>query len=213
MIDRLNALTYRSHPWHGLSLGEEFPALIPCYVEMVPSDTVKYELDKATGLLRVDRPQKYSSLCPTLYGLIPQTFAGKRVAEYCMKKTGLAGLVGDGDPLDICVFTDQPIIRGDIMVKAIPIGGFRLLDGDEVDDKIVAVLQGDFIYGSVDNIDKLPEGVLERLRHYFLTYKDKPERVPTRVEITDIYAKDEAYEIMRLSILDYQELISNANEI
>jgi len=208
MIDHKKAYMYRSHPWHGLPLGEEAPTLINCYVEMVPSDTVKYELDKETGILKVDRPQKYSSLCPTLYGLIPQTFAGERVASYCMRKIGRSGLVGDGDPLDICIFTDQPIVRGDIIIKAIPIGGFRLLDGDEVDDKIIAVMKDDLIYGAVNNIDKLPVGVLERLRHYFLTYKDEPERQHIKVEITQIYDKEEAHEIIRLSVLDYQSLLS-----
>lgn len=211
MINSHKTNIYRSHPWHGLSLGEEAPSVINSYVEIVPTDTVKYELDKETGILKVDRPQKYSSLCPTLYGLIPQTFAGGKVAEHCMRKTGRSGLIGDGDPLDICIFTDQPIVRGDILIKAIPIGGFRLLDGDEVDDKIVAVMKDDLIYGKVEDIDKLPVGVLERLRHYFLTYKDTPERVHTRVQITDIYDKEEAHEIIRLSMLDYQTYLSLHN--
>lgn len=211
MVNSHKTNIYRSHPWHGLSLGEEAPSLINAYVEIVPTDTVKYELDKETGILKVDRPQKYSSLCPTLYGLIPQTFAGGKVAEHCMRKTGRSGLIGDGDPLDICIFTDQPIVRGDILIKAIPIGGFRLLDGDEVDDKIVAVMKDDLIYGKVEDIDKLPVGVLERLRHYFLTYKDTPERVHTRVQITDIYDKEEAHEIIRLSMLDYQTYLSLHN--
>ena len=78
---------YRSHPWHGLQLGEQSPEIVNCYIEIVPMDTVKYELDKTTGILKVDRPQKYSSVCPSLYGLLPKTYCGDLIAEHCMKKT------------------------------------------------------------------------------------------------------------------------------
>jgi inorganic pyrophosphatase len=61
-----DTILYRSHPWHGLSLGANAPQEVNCYIEMVPTDTVKYELDKITGILKVDRPQKYSSVCPSL---------------------------------------------------------------------------------------------------------------------------------------------------
>jgi inorganic pyrophosphatase len=74
-------MLYRSHPWHGLSLGEKAPEIVQCYIEMVPTDTVKYELDKETGILKVDRSQKFSSLCPSLYGFLPQTYCGSSVAS------------------------------------------------------------------------------------------------------------------------------------
>ncbi len=198
---------FRAHPWHGLELGEDSPGLVNCYIEMVPTDTVKYELDKATGILKVDRPQKYSSLCPTLYGLLPQTFAGERTAKFCMDKTGRQGLVGDGDPIDICVFTEKTIVRGDLLVRAAPIGGFRLLDGNEVDDKIISVMKGDRIYEDFQDISDFPEGLIERLRHYFLTYKDSPGAVNSTVEITDIYGRDEAYQVIELGYQDYKEFI------
>ena len=102
---------FKRHPWHGVSIGAEAPALVTCYIEIVPTDTVKYELDKTTGHLKIDRPQKYSSVCPTLYGLLPQTYCGERVAEACRQRTGRPNIVGDGDPLDICVLVgaaDQP---------------------------------------------------------------------------------------------------------
>src|SRR5262249_13651407 len=137
---------YRFHPWHGLSLGPQAPMIVNTYIEIVPTDTVKYELDKDTGILKIDRPQKFSSLCPCLYGLLPQTYCGPRIAKHCMAKTGRTDIVGDGDPLDICVLTDNVIPRGDIILSAYPIGGFRLLDSNEADDKIIAVLMGDFIY-------------------------------------------------------------------
>lgn len=197
-------MLYRSHPWHGLSLGEKAPELINCYIEIVPTDTIKYELDKATGLLKVDRPQKFSSLCPSLYGLVPQTYCGSLVAEYCTEKTGLKNIVGDKDPLDICVLTENVIPRGDIILSAYPIGGFRLIDGDEADDKIIAVLAGDFIYGKFKDIRELPQNIVERLRHYFLTYKDAPERIESCVKITHTYGVQEAHEVIKLSQQDYQ---------
>jgi inorganic pyrophosphatase len=196
-------MQYRSHPWHGLSLGEQAPEIVNCYIEIVPTDTIKYELDKATGLLKVDRPQKYSSLCPTLYGLLPQTYAGERVAAFCGEKTGRQDIVGDGDPLDVCVLTENTLPRGDIIMRVCPIGGFRLLDGDEADDKIIAVMIGDFLYEKFRDISECPSTIIERLHHYFLTYKDAPDRKNSRVQITHTYGAQEAREIINLGSQDY----------
>ncbi len=204
--DTCETILHRSHPWHGLALGDDSPNVVNCYIEMVPTDTVKYEMDKETGLLKVDRPQKYSSLCPSLYGFLPKTYAGQRVADYCMKKTDRKNLEGDADPIDICVLTEKTIVRGDLIVRSVPIGGFRLLDGNEVDDKIISVMVGDFVYGDIADIEDCPENLIERLRHYFLTYKDAPEREDCIVRITDIYGAEEAKEVIRLSNLDYQDL-------
>lgn len=196
---------YRSHPWHGMPLGENAPEIVNCYIEIVPTDTVKYELDKETGILKVDRPQKYSSLCPSLYGLIPRTYCGTSIAKYCIEKTGQKNIVGDKDPLDICVLTEKNIPRGDIMLRAKPIGGFRLIDGDEADDKIIAVLVGDFIYENFRDISECSDNLVDRLRHYFLTYKDPPERENRRVRITHTYGVTEAHEIIKLAQKDYKE--------
>lgn len=203
-------ILHRLHPWHGLSLGDEAPEIVNCYIEMVPTDTVKYELDKATGILKIDRPQKYSSLCPTLYGLLPQTYAGKLVAKHCCQKTGRHDIVGDGDPLDICILTEKVIPRGDIILRACPIGGFRLLDGGEADDKIIAVMVGDLVYGGIKDIHDCPESLIGRLRHYFLTYKDSPDSRDKRVQITHMYDAAEARDIINLSRLDYQQLYGNS---
>ena len=196
-------MLYRSHPWHGLSLGEQAPEVVNCYIEMVPTDTVKYELDKNTGILKVDRPQKFSSLCPSLYGLLPQTYCGQLIGKHCVEKTGRPNILGDEDPLDICVLTEKVIPRGDIMLRASPIGGFRLIDGEQADDKIIAVLMGDFIYEKFKDVSELPENIVERLKHYFLTYKDAPDRINSRVQITHIYGVKEAHEIINLSQQDY----------
>jgi inorganic pyrophosphatase len=206
-----NSLKYRLHPWHGLSLGEDSPHIVNCYVEMVPTDTIKYELDKTTGILKVDRPQKYSSLCPSLYGLLPQTYAGKHVADLCAKKTNRTDLVGDGDPLDVCIIAENTFVHGDIIVRAIPVGGFRLLDGDQVDDKIIAVMVDDLVYGQIRDLKECPKGLIEKLRHYFLTYKAAPDRSVSQVVITHTYGREEAQEIIKLGSLDYQDLMETSD--
>lgn len=195
---------HRPHPWHGVTLGAEAPAVVTAYVEIVPTDTVKYELDKATGYLKVDRPQKFSNICPSLYGFLPRTYCGRQVTAYCMEQTRREGLVGDGDPMDVCVLTEKSIPRGDILLKAIPVGGLRMIDGGEVDDKIVAVLEIDLVHGETREIEDLPRGLVERLRHYFLTYKDVPGAEHRACEITHVYGREEAYEVIRRSQVDYQ---------
>jgi len=172
------------------------------YVEMVPTDTVKYEMDKISGYLRLDRPQRYSNVVPALYGFIPQTLTGVSVAERCMERSGHEGITGDGDAMDICILTEKDITHGDILVMARPIGGFRMIDGNEADDKIIAVLHNDAVYGGYNDIADCPEIAIERLKHYFLTYKDLPgER--RRVTITEIYDRTEALEVIRRSMEDY----------
>src|SRR5262245_6104097 len=106
--------TRTAHPWHGVPARAPEPGVLNGYIEIVPTDVVKYEVDKATGLLRLDRPHEYSSLCPTLYGFVPQTYCGVRVAERCAERTGRQGIEGDGDPLDICVLTERAITHGNV---------------------------------------------------------------------------------------------------
>src|SRR5205807_2109798 len=127
----LLAILFQAHPWHGVALGSDAPGILNAYIELVPSDTVKYELDKASGHLRVDRPQRFSSLCPTLYGFIPQTYCGDAVGELCCERVGIEGIKGDGDPMDICVLTEKAFTHGDFFVRARPIGGLRMIDGQE----------------------------------------------------------------------------------
>ncbi len=199
------ALLLRSHPWHGIPIGEDAPNLLNTYIETVPSDTVKYEIDKKSGFLKVDRPQKYSSICPTLYGFIPQTYCARNVAELCRERTGRHQVVGDDDPLDICVLTEKVITHGDIIVRAIPIGGFRMIDQGQADDKIIAVMHGDALYSQWNNIEDCPRSFTDRLKHYFLTYKDIPGSDERICEITHVYGRDEALEVIRRSRLDYKD--------
>src|SRR5262249_44952591 len=76
-LDEILSFLYRRHPWHGIAIGDDAPRRVTAFIEIVPTDTVKYELDKATGHLKIDRPQKFSNVYPTLYGLIPQTYCGE----------------------------------------------------------------------------------------------------------------------------------------
>jgi inorganic pyrophosphatase len=194
---------YRAHPWHGVAIGKGAPGCVTVYVEIVPTDTVKYEIDKVSGFLRIDRPQKYSNVCPTLYGFIPQTFCGNKVGEFCAQKTGRSGILGDGDPMDVCVLSEKVISHADILLQAIPIGGLRMIDGNQADDKIVAVLQGDGVFGLLHEISECPGPLIDRLRHYFLTYKLGPDRAAQTVEVTHVYGRDEAHEVIRRSQQDY----------
>jgi inorganic pyrophosphatase len=175
------------------------------FVEIVPSDTVKYELDKDSGLLKVDRPQLYSNVCPSPYGFVPRTLCGAQVAAFAEEKTGRGGLVGDDDPLDILLLTEKDFTHGNILVQALPIGGLAMLDGSEVDDKIVAVMVKDAVYGGVQDISHLPNLLVDRLKHYFLTYKQAPSEAHPACELTRVYGRDEAFEVIRRSQADYQD--------
>ena len=205
-------LMFQAHPWHGVSPGADAPAVVSTYVEIVPTDVVKYELDKTSGHLRVDRPQRLSSLCPMPYGFIPQTFCGEEVAELCMERTGVSGIEGDGDPLDICVLTEKTFAQGSFFLKAKAIGGLRMIDGRQADDKIVAVLDHDVAYGQINDIAECPPGLIDRLRHYFLSYKQFPGDAPRRVEIADVYDRAEAQNVIERSIRDYARLFGDPTE-
>jgi inorganic pyrophosphatase len=192
----------KAHPWHGISPGENCPEEVTCFIEIVPGDTIKYEIDKQSGYLKIDRPQLYSNVAPLLYGFVPQTYCGVEVAK-------LAGVVkGDGDPLDIVVLTEHTIPHGDIILKAIPIGGLRMIDKGEADDKIVAVLVNDAVYGGYTDLKQVPEKVLNRLKHYFMTYKLSPESGSTPVKIAAEYGKEEALSVIKASQRDYVQLTS-----
>jgi inorganic pyrophosphatase len=210
----LMGMLFKSHPWHGVPIGDACPDQITAYIEIVPTDTVKYELDKYSGHLKVDRPQGFSNICPTLYGLVPQTLCADRIAEYSMEKSGKEGLVGDSDPLDICVLTERDLSHGNVFLQAIPIGGFRMIDQGEADDKILAVLLGDATYGHMRDISEVPDGVVQRLKHYFLTYKQVPgDGLPRSCEITHTYGREEAHEVIRRSHADYNEIFSGLENL
>ena len=197
--------TNKAHPWHGISFGDEAPDTVTVFLEIVPTDTVKYEADKETGYLKIDRPQQYSNVVPANYGFIPRTYCGQRIAEMADTGSDRTVLKGDGDPLDILVLSEHHIPRGDIILKARPIGGFCLIDNGEADDKIIAVLSGDKVFEQYREMSDLPKGVIDRFEHYFLTYKSLPGET-NRCEIAYSYGRQGAHQVINAAIADYQDL-------
>lgn len=197
------------HPWHAPTLSTNNYESLCCYVEITPQDSVKFELDKATGLLKVDRPQKYSNFCPCLYGFLPKTYSGTLSGQYCSQQTGKANVQGDGDPIDVCILTEKNISHGNILLQARPIGGMRIIDSNEADDKIIAVLEDDLVYASIQDISECPKTILDMIQHYFLTYKATPDHLinskPAKIEIISLYGKHEAQKVIQLGHKDYLE--------
>lgn len=208
-LSRLLSLMFQAHPWHGVSVGARSPEILNTYIEIVPRDVVKYELDKPSGHLRLDRPHKFSSVCPTLYGFVPQTYCGERVAEFTMQKTDRTNIIGDGDPLDICVLTEKTIMAANFFVNCKPIGGLRLIDHGEADDKIIAVLENDLAFGEINDISECSQGMIDRIIHYFLSYKQLPNDTPRALEVAAVYSRDEAVEVIERSFADYRATFGN----
>lgn len=204
------ARLFQAHPWHGLTPGKDAPEMVNAFIEIVPTDVVKYELDKQSGHLHVDRPQRFSSMCPSLYGFIPQTFCGDEVARLCAERTGIHGIKGDGDPMDICVLTEKSFAQGNFFLNAKPIGGLRMIDGEQADDKIISILESDLAYGHIRDIGECPKALVDRLKHYFLSYKQLPGDAPRRVEIVDVYDREEALEVIRRSLIDYKNKFADS---
>jgi inorganic pyrophosphatase len=197
MTDRSAFEQFRPHPWHGLAAGIDPPHILQAYIEITPFDSVKYEIDKITGYLRVDRPQRSSSQPPSLYGFIPRTYCGPRVAALSPEVTQ-----ADGDPLDICVLSERPINRSEILVDAVVVGGLRAIDGGVADDKIIAVLYNDNIWGAADDITDIPQRFVERLQHYFSTYKMVPGH-PSTMVIREVYGVAHAEQVVTAAMDDY----------
>lgn len=193
----------RPHPWHGLEPGRDPPRHVTAYIELTPFDLLKYEIDKATGYLKLDRPQRTSSLPPTLYGFIPQTYCGDRVASLTDQADE-----GDGDPLDICVLTERPIGRAELIVPCKVVGVLRATDGGKADDKIIAILEDDPAWGEADTVDDLPRQIVERLRHYFTTYK-LTRNGENQMTVHEIEQRGAALRIIEAAIADYANLAAS----
>ena len=191
---------WRPHPWHGLEVGPNPPTVVTAYIEITPFDTIKYELDKATGYLRVDRPQRTSSQPPTLYGLIPRTYCGDAVGALSPRAKA-----GDGDPLDICVLSERPIEHSEVILTARVVGGIRAIDGGLADDKVIAVLENDAVWGGARDIEDLPPALIERLRHYFSTYKLVPGK-ESQMTVEAILNREDTEKIIMAAMNDYNEV-------
>lgn len=193
---------FKAHPWHGISAGEDVPNVVNVFVEIVPSDTIKYEIDKQSGYLKVDRPQQFSNIIPALYGFIPRTYCHDEVLKLAVESGAEDVQTGDLDPLDICVLSSHNIHAGGMLMEAIPIGGFKMIDKGEADDKIVAVMKGDHAFGHFRDIEELPQAEIKRLMHYFLTYKNLPDE-PAKCRIQEVYGSDHAKKVIKASQKDY----------
>lgn len=193
---------FRPHPWHGLDVGPEPPILLNAYIEITPFDLMKYEVDKVSGYLRVDRPQRSSAQHPTLYGFVPRTYCGDRVRTLAPTADQ-----GDGDPLDICVLSERAITRNEIIVRARVIGGLQMVDHGEADDKIISVLDNDYVWGDARDLRDLPAVLVERLQHYFMTYKLVPGEKP-QVTIARVYGRSHAVKVVQASMDDYVDMFA-----
>jgi inorganic pyrophosphatase len=197
---------WRPHPWHGLDIGPNAPRVVIAYIEITPFDMIKYEIDKVSGYLMVDRPQRSTSHPPALYGFIPRTYCGPRVARLapgCDR--------GDGDPLDICVVSERPIERNEVLLRARVIGGLKLIDRGEADDKIIAVLEGDFLWDHVKDISQLAPVLVERVEHYFSTYKLVPGE-PNNIVVSGKYGYEHAKLVIEAACQDYLEAFGDASQ-
>jgi inorganic pyrophosphatase len=192
-------LKWRPHPWHGLDTGPQPPSWVNVFVEITPFDHIKYEVDKRSGYLRIDRPQYSSSRPPTVYGFIPRTLAGRGVGNLMP-----GALCGDDDPLDICVVSSHPISQSQILLNARVIGGIPMLDANTADDKIIGVLVGDAAWGELSDVSQLPEAIVDQLVHYFSTYK-RIRRPDQSVSIGNVYGREHAETVISAAIADYAD--------
>ena len=195
---------WRPHPWHGLPVGPDAPRTVHAFIEITPLDVVKYEIDKQSGYLRVDRPQRSSSVPPALYGFVPRTYCGPGVAALSPSSSK-----GDGDPLDICVLTERPVARSEILMDARVLGGIQMVDGGDADDKSIAVLPSDPVYGGATALADLSKALVDRLVHYFASYKAMPGEA-NKVVIAGVYGACHAHEVVSASMRDYAELLGEA---
>lgn len=203
-MDAIRYNASRPHPWHGLRCGSNPPRIVNAFIEITPFDLVKYEVDKESGYLHVDRPQRTSATPPMLYGFMPRTLCATRVAKLSPHVER-----ADGDPLDICVLSERPINKSDLILSVRVVGGLQMLDNGEADDKIIAVLVGDPVWDGANELGDLPPPIIERLQHYFSTYKLRLGEHPT-TSIRDVYGYERATEVIRAAMADYLDVYPDA---
>lgn len=152
-----------AHPWHGVSPTTRDPSVFTAYIETLQFDTIKYELDQTSGLLKVDRPQQRSTLPPYPYGFFPRTCSGQRVADIAGVKKG------DGAPLDVFILSERVISSRGILADVRIIGGIPVLENDFADDKLIGVLTQDGAMGDIRDLASLPVELLDRIIHYLVS--------------------------------------------
>jgi inorganic pyrophosphatase len=174
----------KNHPWHNVHFGENAPQQVQAIVEISRGSKAKYEVDKATGLLRLDRVLSTSFQYPINYGFIPQTYAG------------------DGDPLDILVLSQIDIEPLSIVTCKV-IGVLRMIDKG-MDDKIITVCANDASVNHYNDISELPPHFLPEIKHFFMRYKELELKIAD-VEVEQFYGKEKAYVIIEEAIADYKK--------
>ena len=172
-----------NNPWHDVSMGSNAPEMVNGIVEIPKGSRAKYELDKESGMLILDRVLYSSVYYPSNYGFIPQT--------YC----------DDNDPLDILIISQIEVVPMCI-VPAKVIGVMRMLDNGEADDKIIAVAATDMSVNHINDISELPPHAIKETRSFFEDYKKLENK---EVVIEDFLDRDAAYEIIKQSIVDYDK--------
>ncbi len=175
-----------SNPWHAVSIGKDAPKIVTAMIEIPKGSKSKYELDKDSGYLKLDRVLHSSHAYPYNYGFIPQT--------YC----------DDKDPLDIIVMTQVKVLPMSLM-RAKVIGVMRMIDGGEVDDKIIAVSPDDPSVSHIENIEELPAHALLELKAFFEDYKKLENK---EVQVDKFQNKEKGWKIVSQSMVDYAALMN-----
>ncbi len=183
-------MTTTNNPWHSVDPGERCPDVVNGIIEIPTATRAKYELDKDSGLLKLDRVLYSSIYYPANYGFIPQT--------YC----------DDGDPLDILILS-QIVIQPLCIVSAKVIGAMRMQDGGEADDKIIAVAANDMSVNHYYDISQLPQHFLKELRNFFEDYKKLEHKTVT---VEDFQDSSTARDIVSTSIKDYKKLMASSQD-
>jgi inorganic pyrophosphatase len=178
------------HPWHGVPYGEKAPRIVNAVIEIPQGSRCKYEIDKHTGLLKLDRVIYSSFYYPVNYGFIPQTYGD------------------DKDPLDILVITSLPVQPLTLMEAKI-IGVMQMIDSGDADDKIISVANHDPGVNHYNNIEELPTHFFDELRHFFEEYKTLEKKT---VKVADFGDKAKALDIIQDAIHLYRDKFINKAE-
>ena len=176
--------------WHDLPKNEVTPEKFTAVIEIPKGSSCKYELDKKTGMLRLDRILYTATHYPANYGFIPRTYAD------------------DGDPLDVLVLCSEPIFPM-TLVEVYPIGAMRMIDGGKQDDKIIALPFSDPTYRDIKSIDELPPHIFDEIMHFFTVYKQLENK---QTAVKEFFDCKDAVEIISQAIDDYETLMKNGGK-
>ncbi len=187
----LETTLHQVHPWHGVNPRAGKDGLL-VYLENTPLSTIKYEVDEASGILKADYPLNTSALPPAAYGFVPRTLCGSKVAQLNSR------LGGDRAALDVYVFSERPLTVPGVLAEVHVIGGIPVKDDALVDDKLIAVLNKDAVYGNMWDIAELPIYALDRVCHFL-----ESESLSRSTEVGDPFGKERALTLLDAALDDY----------